>query len=75
MTGHDGIFAVERRRVADYCAKFDPQPLRYNRTYTDIAGRPINFGASKGMTFDRTLIYGRTAINPFSGANRAASTH
>jgi DNA helicase-2/ATP-dependent DNA helicase PcrA len=57
ITGHDGIFAVEKRHVSNYCAKFDPQPLRYNRTYTGIAGRPINFGAAKGMTFERTLIY------------------
>ncbi|WP_338830244.1 hypothetical protein [Bradyrhizobium sp. 27S5] len=56
-TGHDGIFAVERRHVADYCARFQPQPLRYTRTHVVAAGKPINFGAAKGMTFDRTLIY------------------
>lgn len=56
VTGHDGVFAVERRHVADYCSKFNPQTLRYNRTFEDVVGSPINFGAAKGMTFDRTLV-------------------
>ncbi len=70
LTGHDGIFAVEERHVADYCAKFDPQPLRYNRTYTDIAGRSINFGAAKGMTFDRTLIYPHGPLRKYLGTGK-----
>jgi DNA helicase-2/ATP-dependent DNA helicase PcrA len=57
VTGHDGIFAVERRHVADYHARFHPQSMRYNRTHMVTVGKPINFGAAKGMTFDRTLIY------------------
>jgi DNA helicase-2/ATP-dependent DNA helicase PcrA len=70
VTGHDGIFAVEHRHVADYCAKYDPQPLRYNRTYIDIAGRPINFGAAKGMTFDRTLIYPHGPLRNYLGTGK-----
>jgi DNA helicase II / ATP-dependent DNA helicase PcrA len=72
VTGHDGIFTVERRHVADYCAKFDPQPLRYNRTYSDIAGRPINFGAAKGMTFERTLIYPHGPLRKYLGSGKLA---
>jgi DNA helicase II / ATP-dependent DNA helicase PcrA len=72
LTGHDGIFAVEKRHVADYRAKFDPQPLHYNRTYTDIAGRPINFGAAKGMTFDRTLIYPHGPLRKYLGTGNLA---
>jgi DNA helicase II / ATP-dependent DNA helicase PcrA len=72
LTGHDGIFAVEKRHVADYSAKFDPQPLRYNRTYSDIAGRPINFGVAKGMTFERTLIYPHGPLRKYLGTGKLA---
>jgi DNA helicase-2/ATP-dependent DNA helicase PcrA len=70
VTGHDGIFAVEDRYVADYCAKYAPQPLRYSRKYDDIAGRPINFGAAKGMTFDRTLIYPHGPLRKYLGSGK-----
>ncbi|MEH6460475.1 AAA family ATPase [Chitinimonas sp. JJ19] len=56
VTGHDGMFAVRRSDAAEYFRKFSPQTLRYNRT-TDALGEPINYGAAKGMTFDRTMIY------------------
>jgi DNA helicase-2/ATP-dependent DNA helicase PcrA len=57
MTIHDGVFAVRRSRVPSYIDVFHPQPLRYDRRSKNIPGAPINFGSSKGMTFDRTLIY------------------
>jgi DNA helicase-2/ATP-dependent DNA helicase PcrA len=55
-TEHDGVFAVRASDVDAYRRRFNPQPLRYNRTY-EIWGKPINFGNSKGMTFERTLIF------------------
>ena len=40
-----------------YVARFRPQVLRLDRK-TDCEDRPaLNFGDSKGMTFDRVLIY------------------
>ncbi|MBN8959245.1 MAG: AAA family ATPase [Rhizobiales bacterium] len=65
VTGHDGVFAVEAGHIAAYCARFTPQTLRYNRTYTEIPGNPINFGNAKGMTFDRTLIYPHGPLSKF----------
>lgn len=70
VTGHDGVFAIEKRHVADYCKKYDPQPLRYSRKYSDIAGSPINFGAAKGMTFDRTLIYPHGPLRKYLGSGK-----
>ncbi|NEH59814.1 AAA family ATPase [Rhizobium leguminosarum] len=55
--GHDGLFFVRQSCVEAYAASFAPQPLRYNRTKKINHGRPLNFGESKGLTFDRTLIY------------------
>lgn len=56
-TGHDGVFAISRSDVEVYVRKFQPQVLRYSKS-TDCAGLDaMNFGLSKGMTFDRVLIF------------------
>ena len=56
-TGHDGVFLLEEKYVAAYVDRFDPQPLRYNRTRNVAFGHPINFGAAKGLTFPRTIVF------------------
>jgi len=53
-TGHDGVFIVHPNDVEEYIQKYNPQCLRYDaRT---ILPRAINFGDSKGLTFERVLI-------------------
>lgn len=54
---HDGLFAVRESDVAAYRESYNPQTLRYSRATKDVEGSPLNFGAVKGMTFERTLIY------------------
>lgn len=56
-TGHDGLFAVKESDVEIYRSTYDPQTLRYSRATKNVAGIPMNFGAVKGMTFERTLVY------------------
>jgi DNA helicase-2/ATP-dependent DNA helicase PcrA len=57
VTGHDGIFLVGTAHVAAYSQAFSPQVLRYSvRTKCDPF-EAMNFGESKGMTFERVLIY------------------
>lgn len=57
ITGHDGVFVIGRDTVGCYVDRFSPQVLRLDRR-TDCAGYPaLNFGDSKGMTFDRVLIF------------------
>jgi DNA helicase II / ATP-dependent DNA helicase PcrA len=56
-TDHDGPVAVREVDVATYLARFGPQTLRYSKSTGNALGAPLNFGAVKGMTFDRTLIY------------------
>jgi DNA helicase-2/ATP-dependent DNA helicase PcrA len=65
VTRHDGVFAVRERDIDRYVARYHPQPLRYNRNIDCAHGSPINFGASKGMTFDRTLIYPHQKLRKF----------
>lgn len=57
VTGHDGIFVVASSDIPAYTACFAPQALRYSvKTRCDMQ-TPLNFGESKGMTFDRVLIF------------------
>jgi DNA helicase-2/ATP-dependent DNA helicase PcrA len=64
-TGHDGMFAVREREVEAYMKAFDPQTLRYDRKMKDVPGTPINYGASKGLTFERTLIFPNGPLSRF----------
>lgn len=53
-TGHDGVFIVHPNTVEEYIERYNPQCLRYNAK-TNLP-KAINFGDSKGLTFDRVLI-------------------
>jgi len=57
VTDHDGVVLLRERDVKRYWDRFAPQPLRYDARTTVQYGAPLNFGESKGMTFERTLIY------------------
>ncbi len=58
VTGHDGIFLVEDKYVDRYLSEFDPVQLRDSKSKKVNEYYPvINFGKSKGLTFDRALIY------------------
>ena len=57
QTEHDGVFLLEEKYLQEYVETYDPQPLRYNKNRKVPYGTPINFGAAKGMTFRRVLIY------------------
>lgn len=53
-TGHDGVFIVHPEEIEEYIQRYNPQCLRYDAR-TALTGA-INFGDSKGLTFDRVLI-------------------
>jgi DNA helicase-2/ATP-dependent DNA helicase PcrA len=56
-TEHDGVFLIASGAVADYVKTYRPQVLRLDRR-TKCAELPaMNFGESKGLTFERTLIF------------------
>lgn len=58
ITGHDGVFFVSNNDVDLYLSTFNPVQLRDSRK-TNVNSDYIvyNFGESKGMTFERVLIY------------------
>ncbi|MGY2901832.1 UvrD-helicase domain-containing protein [Bradyrhizobium sp. URHC0002] len=56
-TGHDGVFYIHSREVDEYMKKYRPQVLRLD-VKTDCSGYDaLNFGESKGLSFDRVLIF------------------
>jgi Superfamily I DNA and RNA helicases len=68
VTGHDGVFLVPSAKVPEYVQRFSPQALRFDKRTNCGDLSAMNFGESKGMTFDRTLIF------PHGGAKKWIST-
>ena len=65
VTGHDGVFLVAEESLDEYISKYSPTVLRYDRR-TDCRGYDAkNFGDSKGLTFDRVLIFPNGPIKKY----------
>jgi len=65
-TEHDGIFFVRSEHVSDYISKYKPQCLRSGaNSGKDFDLDYLNFGLSKGMTFERVLIVPTAGIKQF----------
>jgi DNA helicase II / ATP-dependent DNA helicase PcrA len=57
-TAHDGIFFVKKADVNEYLKTYLPVQLRENmKTLVNENYAVMNFGESKGLSFDRVLIY------------------
>lgn len=57
-TENDGVHLVERIHVVSYLQKYKPIQLRWNsNTKVNSEYPAMNFGLSKGLTFNRVLIY------------------
>jgi DNA helicase-2/ATP-dependent DNA helicase PcrA len=65
-TGHDGVFLIKPKDIAQYLCQYQAMQLRYSIKETSIdLNYPVrNLGNSKGLTFDRVLIY---PTNDFKG--------
>lgn len=62
-TEHDGIFFVKKQYVANYLQQYKPMQLRDKRTININENyKVMNFGESKGLSFDRVLIYPTTPM-------------
>ena len=62
-TGHDGIFLVRPQDAEEYLQRFNPMQLRNTKkTKVNNNFKVMNFGESKGLSFERILIY---PTNPF----------
>jgi DNA helicase-2/ATP-dependent DNA helicase PcrA len=59
VTEHDGVFLVDKKDITRYLEKFLPIQLRWNisNRSVNLNFEVYNFGQSKGLTFNRVLIY------------------
>lgn len=58
ITEHDGIFWVHENDIDKYVDAYNPVQLRHDkRTKANPRTTTMNFGSSKGLTFNRVLIY------------------
>jgi hypothetical protein len=57
VTGHDGIFHLKREEAIKYYEQHSPMVLRWNKTSDTLGLTASNFGAMKGRTFPRVLIF------------------
>jgi len=59
-----GVYLILKKDVKIYVNYFKPTILRFNKTIDTLDFQAINFGESKGMTFNRTMIFpNKTFIN------------
>lgn len=65
-TGHDGVFLVRPEEIDNYLNTYHPMQLRWNNATETNSDYPVmNFGESKGLTFDRVLIYPTSTMIPW----------
>jgi hypothetical protein len=58
---HEGIFLIKKEDIKEYCDKYSPTVLKFrNAIYPEW-----NYGKSKGLTFDRVLIYPTVKIREY----------
>lgn len=73
-TEHDGVFLIASDDVDTYYNHYHPIVLRYDARTVVPTYRTINFGACKGETFDRVLIYPNGPLKNFVLKNKALSS-
>ncbi len=57
-TGHDGVFFIKEKEIDKYLEEYSPIQLRDSkRKEVNDKYSVMNFGESKGLSFDRVLIY------------------
>lgn len=66
VTDHDGLFYIRSKDIDRYIEKFNSQVLRYSKA-SKLPGEYniLNFGKSKGRTFERILIVSNGPLNKF----------
>ncbi len=58
VTDHDGVFLIKKSDIDDYLKEYNPIQLRDSRrTEVNNDYSVMNMGESKGLTFERVLIY------------------
>lgn len=64
-TEHDGVFLVADKDVDIYYQYYSPVVLKYDIKTTTMGYTSVNFGASKGETYNRVLIFPNKPFKQF----------
>jgi DNA helicase-2/ATP-dependent DNA helicase PcrA len=64
-SGHDGVYVISTAEIDEYFKRFAPKVLRYDRRTKVSLGDPSNFGAVKGMSFERVMIFPHGPLKEF----------
>jgi DNA helicase-2/ATP-dependent DNA helicase PcrA len=76
LTDHEGVFWIQEQEVDAYVEKFHPTQLRWNSAVQcSEKERTINFGESKGLSFERVLIYPTAKMAEWIIDNRSVLTN
>lgn len=65
ISDHDGFFILPQEEINNYISKYAPKVLRYNIKTNCFGYEAINYGDSKGLTFDRVLIIPHNPLRKF----------
>jgi len=65
VTNHDGLFLVRKKDIKVYIEEYNPRLLRYKTSKETENMNALNFGMSKGLTFDRVLIFPTKPIKEY----------
>ncbi|WP_405537584.1 UvrD-helicase domain-containing protein [Streptomyces sp. NBC_00075] len=65
ITGHDGVSAITPAEVEGYVEQYEPVVLRWDKRTRTQGLDAMNFGQSKGCTFDRVLIFPTQPITKY----------
>ncbi|HNW96451.1 MAG TPA: UvrD-helicase domain-containing protein [Candidatus Paceibacterota bacterium] len=57
ITGHDGIFYLEKKDVIAYVNQYKPTILRYSKKTDTMNLKAVNIGLSKGRTYERVVVF------------------
>lgn len=72
-TEHDGVFMVRSENVFEYVKLWNPTILKYDKNTSTLGYRSYNFGESKGLTFERVLIFPNGPIKEYLKNNTSLS--
>ncbi|WP_085841565.1 UvrD-helicase domain-containing protein [Enterobacter asburiae] len=76
ISGHDGVFLVPSELLSHYLEKYTPVQLRWDKRRTVDERYPVfTFGTSKGLTFERVIIYPTGPMLEWIQDNNAALTN
>ncbi|WP_449354664.1 UvrD-helicase domain-containing protein [Virgibacillus natechei] len=62
---HMGVYQILRKDIKDYLNYFNPTILRFDKRTQTEGYHALNFGVSKGMTFNRVLIFPNGPLKKF----------